>query len=71
MGLVEIGTRGLELEVAGVEEEANAEEKDKFGSLIKVVNVKRLPTRPKNTPIPKGCVNGTVGLPMPASMRIP
>ena len=38
---------------------------------IKAVNIKRLPTRPKNSLIPEGRENGTVGLPMPVLMRIP
>ena len=38
---------------------------------IKAVNIKRLPTRPKNSPIPKGRADDTVGLPMLVLMRIP
>ena len=37
---------------------------------IKAVNIKRLPTCPKNLLIPKGRANGAVGLPMPVLMRI-
>ena len=37
---------------------------------IKAVNIKRLPTHPKNSPIPKGHADDTVGLPMPVLMRI-
>ena len=48
-----IGTRGLELEVAGVEEEASAEEKDKFGSLYKGPEYRASPPGSRNLPILK------------------
>ena len=38
---------------------------------IKAVNIKRLPSCPKNSLIPKGRANDAVGLPIPVLMRIP
>ena len=38
---------------------------------IKAVNIKRLPTCPKNSLTPEGRANGTIRLPMPVLMRIP
>lgn len=46
-----IGTRGLELEVAGMGEEASAEEKDKSGSLYKVPEYRASPPGSRNLPI--------------------
>ena len=37
---------------------------------IKAVNIKRLPTCPKNSPVPKGRADDTVGLSMPLLMII-
>ena len=48
-----VGTRGLELEVAGVEEEASAEGKDKSGSLYKDPEYRASPPGSRNLPIPK------------------
>ena len=48
-----IGTRGLELEVAGIEEEASTEEKDKSGSLYKGPEYRVSPPGSRNLPILK------------------
>ena len=50
---MEIGTRGLELEVAGVEEEASAKEKDETESLYKDPEYWVSPPRSRNLPILK------------------
>ena len=51
--LLAIGTRGLELEVAGLEGEASAEEKHKFGFLYKVPEYRASPPGSRNLPILK------------------
>ena len=48
-----IETRGLELEVAVVEEEASAEEKDKFANLYKGPEYRASPPASRNLPILK------------------
>ena len=47
-------------------------EKGELLSLYKGSKIMRLPTRPKKTSLfPKRRADGTVGLPIPALMRIP
>ena len=48
-----IGTQGLELEEAGIEEEASVEEKDKSGSLYKGPECRASPPGSRNLPILK------------------
>ena len=45
--------------------------KDESYLLIRAVNIEHHPHSPQNSPAPKGCVNGMVGLPTPVMMRIP
>ena len=68
----EMSTWALELEIGKAETERGRERgRGNPYPLIKAANITRLLARPKNSPIPKGRINGTVGLPMPALMRIP
>ena len=64
-------TWALELENGGAEKEKAWVKKGNPYLLIKVVNIKRLPTRHKTRLFPKGRVGGTVGLPIPILMIIP
>ena len=72
LGAERMRTWALELENGGGREREKAWVKGvNLYPFIKVVNIKRLPTRPKNSPIPKSRADDTVGLPMPVLMRIP
>ena len=66
-----IRTRGLELEVAGVEEEASTKEQDETGSLYKDPEYWASPLGLETYLSPESCTQGTVGLPIPVLMRIP
>ena len=66
-----MGTRGLELGVARVEEEASAKEEDESGPYIKTPNTKRIRLGIETYLSPESCTQRMVGLTTLALMKIP
>ena len=64
------GSLGARAREWGSREKAWVKELDPY-LFIKAVNIKRLPTCPKNSLIPEGHANSAMGLPIPVLMRIP